>query len=86
MKSKRTDIGFWLNPKKWSFSKSIDNPDAEYEVELKGEDLYGMIITEKIEIPLKTLKNIAVDNARLAAPDVYKVECMEMLNGLTEVK
>lgn len=70
LKSKKVNMGFWLDPKKWSFSKPTENPDAEYEVALKGEDLYGVIITEKIEVPLESLKNIVIENARSLAPDI----------------
>ncbi|MHA6280807.1 hypothetical protein ACXYMT_11550 [Salinimicrobium sp. CAU 1759] len=74
LKSKRMDVGFWLDPRLWSFGESKDNQDAEYEVVLKGEDLYGVIITEKIEVPLETLKNVAIENARQIAPDIRIVE------------
>ncbi|MGB7785388.1 MAG: hypothetical protein WBL27_04735 [Salinimicrobium sp.] len=74
LKSKKVNVGFWLDPKKWSFSKPTENPDAEYEVALKGEDLYGVIITEKIEIPLENLKRIVLENARSLAPDIHVVE------------
>lgn len=74
LKSKKVNMGFWLDPKKWSFSKPTDNPDAEYEVALRGEDLYGVIITEKIEVPLESLKTIVVENARSMAPDIHVVQ------------
>lgn len=95
LKSKKTKNGFWINPKKWDFRKGTDNPDAEYELQLKEGDLYGMIITEKVEIPLEALKNIALTNAKSVAPDVkvvkeeyrnvngLKVLCMQ-LNGTTQ--
>ena len=95
LKSKKTKNGFWINPKKWDFRKGADNPDAEYELQLKEGDLYGMIITEKVEIPLEALKNIALTNAKSVAPDVrvikeeyrnvngIKVLCMQ-LNGTTQ--
>ena len=84
LKSNKTDVGVYLNPKKWSFKKAVNNPEAEYEFQLKGEDLYGMIITEKVEIPIKTLRGIAVDNGKLVAPDlrVVKEEYREV-NGLS---
>lgn len=82
LKSKRLDVGFWLDPKLWTFGESQDNPDAEYEIALKGEDLYGVIITEKIEVPLETLKNIALENARQIAPDIKVVQQeYRMVNG-----
>ena len=95
LKSKKTNNGFWINPKLWDFRKGTDNPDAEYELQLKEGDLYGMIITEKVEIPLESLKNIALDNAKSVAPDIrlvmeeyrtvngLKVLCLQ-LNGTTQ--
>ena len=70
IKSKNTNTSLWLNPKKWSFSRSQDNPDGEYEFRLKGGDLYGVLITERLEMPLATLKNAALENARAAASEV----------------
>ncbi len=74
LKSDKLNIGFYLNPQKWSFKKAIDNPDAEYELQFKDGDLYGMIITEKIEVPLETLKSIAFENGKSAAPDLKIVK------------
>lgn len=70
LKSTRTNIGVWLNSKKWSFKKSSSNEAAEYEFQLKSKDLYAEIITEKIGIPLESLKNAAFQNAKEAAPDM----------------
>ena len=74
VKSKRTNVGVWINPKKWSFNNGKENEDSEFEFQLKGEDLYGMMISEKMEIPLETLKEIALDNAKEAAPDIKIVK------------
>ena len=74
LKSKVTNVGVWLDPTEWSFQKSKDNPEAEYELQLKGEDLYGMIITEKLEIPIENLKEIALENGRDAAPDLEVIQ------------
>lgn len=69
LKSNQFNVGIWLNSKNWKFTKAKDNEDAEYEVVLKGEDLYGTIITEKVEIPLEALREIALSNAKDVAPD-----------------
>lgn len=59
------------------------NPEAEFELVKKDGDLYGMIVTERLEIPLETLKIIAVENARAMAPDLRVVkEEYRMVNGL----
>jgi hypothetical protein len=42
-----------------------------------------MFITEKIEIPLTELKNIALGNAKAAAPDIKLIkEEYRMVNGI----
>jgi hypothetical protein len=71
LKSKRTSAGFWLDPKAWTFT-SPEEPDAaaEYELDHKNGSLYGMIITEHLDLSLIALGNIALQNAREAAPDV----------------
>ncbi|MDO6597967.1 hypothetical protein Q4512_13665 [Oceanihabitans sp. 2_MG-2023] len=69
LKSSVFNIGIWMNTKQWKFSKASENEDAEYELALKGEDLYGTVITEKVEIPLKALREIAISNAKDVAPD-----------------
>jgi hypothetical protein len=82
VKSNVVDVGVFLNPKKWGFEKATSNGSAEYEFELKGKDAYGMLITERIEIPLENLKGIALENARNVAPDVRVVkEEYRMVNG-----
>lgn len=83
LKSNRLNIGFWLDPKRWSFKKSASNIDSEYDFEMKDEDLYGMVITEKIEVPLQTLKILATENFREVAPDMKVVkEEYRDVNGL----
>ncbi|WJJ95367.1 hypothetical protein [Algibacter luteus] len=69
IKSSTFNVGIWLNTKDWKFKKASSNEDAEFELELKKEDLYGSVITEKVEIPLVTLRDIALSNAREVAPD-----------------
>jgi hypothetical protein len=83
LKSSKLNIGVYLNPKIWSFKKATDNPEAEYELQLKDSDLYGMMITEQVEIPLETLKSIALENGKAAAPDLKIVqEEYRIVNGL----
>ena len=83
LKSKKLNVGFWLNPKKWKFNKAKENLESEYEFELKGEDLYGMVISEKVEIPLETLRSIALENGKEVAPDLRVVnEEYRFVNGI----
>lgn len=82
LKSTKLNVGIWINTKKWSFKKATDNEAAEYEFQLKGKDLYGMIITENTEIPMESFRTVAVENAKDAAPDIKVVkEEYRMVNG-----
>lgn len=69
VKSKKNKSEVWIDAKRWSFEKSASGA-TEYEFELKGEDAYAMMINEAIEMELESLANVAVENARAAAPDV----------------
>jgi hypothetical protein len=84
VKSNKLDIGIWLNKKKWSYSenKNEEESPAEFNFKLIGEDAYGMIIVERIGIPMDNLLEIALNNARNAASDirVVKKECRQV-NG-----
>lgn len=83
LKSNKVNVGIWLNPKKWSFNKAEGASESEYQFELKSGDLYGMLIAEKIEIPLETMRLIALENGREAAPDLHIVkEEYRKVNGL----
>ena len=72
VKSKKLNIGISINPKKWSFTKGTDKDAFEFQFEKKGDDLYAMLISEKMQIPVETLRGIAIDNAKSAASD-FKV-------------
>jgi hypothetical protein len=56
------------------FNKPKINDASEYEFQLKGKDLYGMVITEGIEIQVETLADIALENAKNIAPDAKIVK------------
>lgn len=82
VKSKLVSSGVYINPKKWKFIKLEDSEDAEYQFELKSGDAYAILITEKIEIALINLKEIAIDNAKSAATGVeVQAEEYRMING-----
>jgi hypothetical protein len=82
VKSTKLNIGIWIDPKVWGFSKNSDVEAAEFQFQKKGEDLYGMLISEKIQIEIESLKEIALINARSAAPDVKVIhEEYRMVNG-----
>lgn len=73
VKSKRIDSGIWINPKMWKFS-ATEGEESEFMFTLKTGDLFGMLIAEKIEIPLATLRNLAIQNAKSVSPDLKVVK------------
>ena len=69
VKSNNINIGIWINPKEWSFEKTGENESTEFSFQKRNETLYAMIITENIELPIESLKDIALQNAKNASPD-----------------
>jgi hypothetical protein len=83
LKSTKLNVGTYLDSKKWTIEKGKGDDAFEYQLTLNQGDLYAMMITEQVEIPLESLKEIALDNARDVAPDVYVVkEEYRMVNGI----
>lgn len=83
LKSTKFNVGTYLDSKKWSIEKGKGDDAYEYQLTLNQGDLYAMMITEQVEIPLDALKEIALENARDVAPDVYVVkEEYRTVNGL----
>jgi hypothetical protein len=74
LKSKTVNAVINIDPKKWTFKKGDDGAAAEYQLQMKAGDAYGMLITERIEIPIESLKKIAFDNAKNVAPDIAVVK------------
>ncbi len=83
VKSNKFNIGIWLNPKEWSFSKGKDTDEFEFQFENKGAEIYGMFLSEKLQIPIENLKSIAYENAKSAAPDLRIIkEDYRLVNGI----
>jgi len=84
IESIKLKYGVWINKKRWTFQKSVSDGTipSEYTFKLNGEDAYGMIIAEKIEIPIDNLLDIAFQHAKNAATDakIIKQECRKV-NG-----
>lgn len=68
------EVSIAINPKKWDFKKADAGAASEYSFDLKAKDAYAMIITERIEIPLLTLRDVALKNARSVSPDMEVVK------------
>ncbi len=83
VKSSKTNIGIWINPKNWNFTKAKPDAASEFSFKNKKLDIYGMLLTEKTEIPVESLIDIAYENALKVAPDVKITEKeYRTVNGL----
>lgn len=74
VKSNKANVGIWIDPKKWTFSKGDASSPAEFTFKNKENDLYAMLISEKIELPMESLIEIALNNAKEAAQNVKVVQ------------
>lgn len=83
VKSTKLNIGIWMNPISWGFSKGTEQDAYEFEFHKKGDDLYAMLISEKLQIPVETLKIVAIENAKKVAPDIAVIkEEFRKVNGI----
>ena len=74
LKSKATNLGLWINPEKWKFAKKGSlNSDAEFELRHRELDLYGLVITEAVEIKLENLAEIALSSIQDSGENVNVV-------------
>jgi hypothetical protein len=71
VKSKNFNVGIFINPTKWTFQSHQENEkNPEYRFSLKSGDGYAMIVTEKTQIDLLIMRQIALLNAQKASIDV----------------
>ncbi len=83
IKSSVNNSSFWINPKKWKFTKNNNaNEPTEYSYNFKNGDLYGMSINEAVQIDVEELAKIAFNNTKSAAPnsEIVRKE-YRMVNG-----
>ncbi len=69
--AKSGKVAVWFDPAKWSAKKSEDPNKANF-ANSEG-DLYAVLIAERIGMSIEGLKEMALKNARNAAPDAEKI-------------
>jgi hypothetical protein len=80
IKSKVIPGSIFYNTSKWTMKKA-ESP-SEYTFTHKTQDVYGMFISEQIEIPIENLRSLALQNAQEVAPNCEIVkEDFRMVNG-----
>lgn len=71
LKSEKNGFGIYINTNKWSYKTETINPSAEYEFELDEGDLYGMMINERIEVPIEKIPETALKFYQSVSPDAH---------------
>lgn len=69
----QVDYSIAYDSSKWIAMPGESTGDAEYEFEHVDGDVYALIIAERIEMDLESLKAIALENAQSVAPDAQIV-------------
>jgi hypothetical protein len=83
VQSAKNNFAFWYDASKWTIDKKTDNDAAEFSLSIKGEDGYAMLISERLEIDLASLKDVAISNAREEDPNMsLDKEEYRMVNGI----
>ncbi len=81
-KSEKNNFAVWYDNKKWKIDEDPSNEASEFSFRLLKGDGYAMAITERIEIDINNLKEVALANARNAAPDItLEKEELRIVNG-----
>ncbi len=76
----RGKAAVFYDPLKW---RNLKEPEpGRFELTHKDGDAYALVIAERMQMSLESLRNIAINNAREAAPDIRVVaEEKRLVNG-----
>jgi hypothetical protein len=99
VKSKIFNIGVYINPAKWTFSAHKENEkNPEYRFSLKTAEGYTIMISEKTQIDLDKMPEIALENAQKASLDAKiisaeyrmvntkKILCLQIQGTISGIK
>ena len=88
-------FSLWMDPDVWTQDKSDDPNRLEFSH--KKGDAYALVIAERIGMPLESLMDVAIANAKEAAPDLKvtfketrvvngaNVLCMKMVGTIQKI-
>ncbi len=77
------NANIYIDPKKWKFKKSDGSSVYEFFFTSAKKDAYGMFIGEKTQMPVTSLREIALQYATKVAPDIHVLkEEYRTVNGI----
>jgi hypothetical protein len=92
-KGKRGNFGLYLSSGEWTQVPKSSNPSAEAQFEFKDGDVWAVIISERLTMPLDTLKEAALAywreadaDARIIKEERRRVNGKEVLCLIANVK
>jgi len=62
------NFGIWYDNEKWTIVDDADN-EGRVHFKLRRGDAYAFVLIEEISIPISTPREVALENAKAAAPD-----------------
>ena len=71
-KAPQGGFGIWYDKTKWTMEPQTDD-QGRLQFKLKRGDAYAIVLIEELNIPLATLKEVALQNAKEAAADAQIV-------------
>jgi hypothetical protein len=81
-KTKNGSFGVWFDPGKWKLSQKSLNDSVELQFQHTSGDAYALIISERIAMPVTSLKSFVLESATKAAPDAKIIaEEKRIING-----
>lgn len=73
----------WYDKDTWKVSKGYQHPDGDITLVHSDGDAYVVVIAERLSMPIDTLRNLAFENAKEAAPDIRIIfEESKNVNGV----
>jgi len=67
-KGPQGNFGIWYDSEKWTIRPNADS-EGRFQFKLKRGDAYALVLIEEIPVPTRSLKSVALANAKEAASD-----------------
>jgi hypothetical protein len=82
VKGKESRYKLWYNKEKWNLLPDTVYKNSEYALEFKDGELIAMMITERVQVPLTTIKEAAIESFKKDGSECRIAEEQKiMVNG-----
>jgi hypothetical protein len=84
LKGKETRYALWYNPEKWNLLPDTVYANCEYALEDRNGERIAMIITERMQVPLATIKEAALGSFKKEGSECRIAEEQKIVVNGTE--